>query len=224
MSGVATLRRFLTYGDEIQALIATDLETLVSGCVRRQPISLLDVGCGTTSMLAMFNATRARQRCRLIGLDAHDPTIQWCRANGFHDEYVLSDARRHAAIPQVDVIVATDLVEHFDKPDALALIAAFERKAALAVILLTPNGFICNPCSADNPFMEHKCGFAVDEFEAMEYACLGLGGPKWMRGVHALPRGPKVLSLPALAVFSRGMRHLPRWSFHILARKTLGAS
>jgi SAM-dependent methyltransferase len=220
--GLRTLERLLTYRGEIQTVIAGDLKELVGRS--QEPLRILDVGCGETSLLARFHGTRTRARCHLIGLDAHGPTVAWCRANGFHDEYILCDARDHAGIPAVDVIVATDLVEHFEKGDALALIAQFERQASLAVLLLTPNGYIFNPFSPDNPFMEHKCGFAVDELQRMGYDCRGLGGPKWLRGVQSVPRGPQVLSRPALAILSRCMREHPERSFHIFARKYLGVT
>jgi SAM-dependent methyltransferase len=217
MNRAAWLTRAVSYPDEVQGVIAADLEALAARAHR--PLRVLDVGCGTTSMLARFHQKAARQRCRLIGLDAHGSTIDWCRRHGFHDEYVRADASDADALPPVDVIVATDLVEHFDKPSALALIAAFEQRAARAVLLFTPNGYVVNPFDADNPFMEHKCGFAVAELEALGYACTGLGGPRWMRGPQSLPRGPKVVSWPALAVLSRCMRGLPAQSFHIYARK-----
>ena len=135
---------------------------------------------------------------------------------------ILADARDYARLPDVDVIVATDLVEHFDKPDALQLIAQLEGKASIAVLLFTPNGFVDNPSPAGNPYMAHKCGFTADEFERLGYSCTGLGGPKGMRGVHSLPRRPKLVTLPVLLVLSRVMYRMPRQSFHLLARKAIG--
>lgn len=219
---VQSCKRWLSYPDELQSLLARDLATLARR--RAGPLRILDVGCGTTSMLAGFNRLSARASCRLVGLDAHGPTIDWCRAHGFHDDYVLADARDEGAIPDVDVIVATDLVEHFEKREAFELIALFERKATTAVIVFTPNGYVFNPFTPENPYMEHKCGFTVDEFASLNYVCTGLGGPRQMRREQSLPRGPKVLALPVLAVVSRLMRRLPRHSFHLLARKTTGTA
>ena len=132
-----------------------------------------------------------------------------------------ADAGDADRLPDTDVIVATDLVEHFDKPAALRLISQFERRATTAVLLLTPNGYIFNPFTPDNPYMEHKCGFTAPEFRSLGYACVGLGGPRQLRKAGSLPRGPKIVSLPALAVLSRAMRGLPDRSFHLLACKRL---
>lgn len=219
---MGAMKRLVSYRDELEAVLADDLARLAGQAAR--PLRVLDVGCGTTSLLAAFNRHPARRHCRLIGLDAHAPTIDWCRVHGFHDEYVLSDARDHDRLPAVDVVVATDLVEHFDKAAAVDLIAQFERKAAVAVLLFTPNGYVFNPFTPDNPYMEHKCGFTVDDFTALRYECIGMGGPKGLRGPHSLPRGPRLLYLPLLAILSRGMRGLPRQSFHLLARKAFGRS
>lgn len=102
----------LSYELEVQRLIARQLEQLVQA--RPGPCAILDVGCGTTSMLAVFQQSPLRARCRLTGLDAHEPTITWCRAQGFHDAYLQADVR-DPALPQSDIIVATDLVEHLER-------------------------------------------------------------------------------------------------------------
>jgi SAM-dependent methyltransferase len=212
------LKRALDYGGEIQALLARDLASLVA---QEGSLRILDVGCGTTSMLAAFNARPSRTRCRLIGLDIHAPTIAWCRAHGFHDDYICADATDESALPEVDVIVATDLIEHLEKPAALSVLALFERKASIAVEVLTPNGYIFNPFNSDNPFMEHRCGFEAADLRSLGYECSGLGGPKRLRGSHAIPFRPRIASVPLLAVLSRVMRSLPAQSFHLLGRKRL---
>lgn len=212
------LKRRVSYPEEVRSLLASYLERLVRP---GHTLRILDVGCGTTSELAAFQQRPARRSCHLVGLDVHGPTIDWCRGHGFHDDYLLCDATDAGRLPATDVIVATDLVEHLEKSDAVELIAAFERRASTAVVLLTPNGYIFNPFTPDNPYMEHRCGFTVPDLQSLGYACTGLGGPRRWRTAGSLPRGPKVLALPALAVLSRAMRRLPGQSFHLLATKRL---
>ena len=218
MINIQKLKQTLSYEQEISRLISAQICSLQG--VVNHPLRILDVGCGTTSMLSYFNTVKYRKSCYLIGLDVHPPTIDWCRSHGFHDEYVLSDADNNA-IPDVDIIIATDLIEHFEKESAIKLMATFESKAMLGVFLTTPNGYIYNPYSDENLFMQHKCGFSVEDFKQLGYECLGLGGPKWLRGDHALPRKPKIITLPMLMILSRLMRIFPRQSFHIFAKKIL---
>src|SRR5690606_34025492 len=131
-----------------------------------------------------------------------------------------ADARDEGAIPDVDVIVATDLVEHFEKREAFELIALFERTATTAVIVFTPNGYVFNPFTPENPYMEHKCRFTGAGFASLNSVCTELGGPRQMLRDQSLTRGTKVRAMPVLAVLSRLVRRLPRHSFHLLARKT----
>lgn len=217
MNFLSTIKHKLSYEHEISRLIADQICSL-KGAVSH-PLSILDVGCGTTSMLSYFNSIEYRKSCYLIGLDVHPPTIEWCRTHGFHDEYLLCDADNYQSIPNVDVIIATDLIEHFDKEAAMKLMATFENKASLAIFLTTPNGYIHNPFTSENIFMQHKCGFSVAEFKKLGYESYGLGGLKWLRGDHALPRKPKILTMPLLVVLSRLMRKLPKYSYHIFAKK-----
>lgn len=217
MINIKKLKQKLSYEQEISRLISAQICSL-KGAVKH-PLRILDVGCGTTSMLAYFNSVEYRKSCYLIGLDVHPSTIEWCRTNGFHDEYLLCDADNYQEIPNVDVIIATDLIEHFEKEAAIKLIATFESKASLGVFLTTPNGYIHNPYSNENLFMQHKCGFSVEDFRKLGYECFGLGGPIWLRGDHALPCKPKILTLPMLMVLSRVMRMFPKYSFHIFAKK-----
>ena len=80
---VGVVKRRWSYEEQARRILTRDLARLATG---RPPLRILDLGCGTTSLLAGFHDHPARAACRLIGLDAHAPTIAWCRAHGFHDE------------------------------------------------------------------------------------------------------------------------------------------
>ena len=98
-------------------------------------------------------------------------------------------------------MVCLDVIEHFEKPEALALIAGMERWARRKVVLATPNGFLPQRVYDDNPFQEHKCGFSVAELCALGYRVHGTGGPKPLRG-----RGSRaaVLALNSCGTASAG--------------------
>ncbi len=66
-----------------------------------------------------------------------------------------------------------------------------ERVCAGSVVVVTPNGFVPQPGTDDEPWQEHRCGFDVAELEALGYDVAGLGGPAVLRGAYGTFRaGP----------------------------------
>lgn len=155
-------------------------DLLVTALARelRGAASVLDVGCGEGGPLLCLP-----KPARLTGLDGHAASLDKLRASGRYDELVFAPLDQ-APFPEggFDTVVCLDVIEHFDKPQAMALIVLLERWAARKVVLATPNGFLPQrPCEG-NPFQEHKCGFSTAELRALGYRVNGIRGPKPLRG------------------------------------------
>lgn len=177
--------------------------------------SVADVGCSDgrgSEVLGTRNST---------GFDIYEPALRQAVARGRRRRAVLSDVRHlPARNGAFDVVVSLDVVEHFPKSEALALIAELERVARRLVVLLTPNGFVPQPPGEDEPWQEHRCGFHVGELEALGYAVTGRGGPGALRGPYGSFRGGPFGQLAAIAAAPLANRR-PAASFHLLGVKQL---
>lgn len=176
---------------------------------------VLDVGCGSGSRSAPFALAGA------IGVDVHYPSLvkvrdERTRLSAICASLQVLPFRRDS----VDAVIALDVIEHFPKPQATSLLREFERVARRAVILLTPNGFVPQAGTADNPFMEHRSGWSAQDFVSLGYVVRGINGWRPLRGDLAAPRfGPagKILTLASQPL----VRSRPEHAFHLLAIKRL---
>src|SRR5690606_31358619 len=58
----------------------------------------------------------------------------------------------------VDAVVALDLIEHLPRERAERLLDSLEAVARKRVVVLTPNGFVPQSATPEDPFQEHLCG------------------------------------------------------------------
>jgi SAM-dependent methyltransferase len=158
-------------------------DLLVKGLERelKDAAAVLDLGCGAGGPLL-----QARLKARLTGLDGHAPSLEKLRAMGRHAELIHAPILEAQFSPgQFEAVTALDVIEHFEKPEALKLIFRMEAWASKKCVLATPNGFLEQGVYDDNPHQLHRCGFTVSELRALGYRVRGYGGPKWLRGAHA---------------------------------------
>lgn len=167
-SAVENLRRFLSYGQ-----LGKMLTSALSGCD-----SVIDVGCGTDSRLqyARFSGYK-------IGADGYAPALD--PTHRLHDEYRQCDVRQLSFSPKsVDACVCLDVIEHLAKEDGLRLLESLERIARKIVVVATPNGFLPQPPTEDNPYQEHLSGWVASEFTERGYKVSGLAGYRRWRGMY----------------------------------------
>jgi len=142
--------------------------------------SVLDVGCGESSPLQHLGGTRYS-----VGVDVYPPAVFESRRKGIHTEYVCMDLR-NLSLPSrsFDVVVALDIIEHFDRPDSLIFMERIESIARRKTIVFTPNGFVNTDTPeilgrhGNNPWRIHQCGWTVEELKARGYKCRGINGLK----------------------------------------------
>lgn len=193
----------------------------LAGCDRELALALqdtwtvLDVGCGSGSRSA------PRALARSIGVDVHLPSLAEVQKQGTRVSTVCASLEvLPVADAAVDAVVALDVIEHFVKQRAHGLLLEFERVARKAIVLLTPNGYLPQGGTIENPFMEHLSGWSVLELEAHGYSVSGVNGWRPLRGSFAIPRFGtlgKALSLASQPV----VRRYPGQAFHLLAVKHL---
>ena len=145
--------------------------------------TILDVGCGNSSIVE-----RIPGNFHSTGLDAYEPYLAESRAKGIHDDYILGNlATIDLPAKSYDAVIAFDIVEHFERPEAAKFLDTIERWAKKKIILATPNGFVptleCHRRSDPDldQLQTHRSGWTVSDLKARGYTCYGLEGFRWTR-------------------------------------------
>lgn len=134
--------------------------------------SILDVACGLSLKSKFFDADIR------VGVDIYDEYFKHIESDVPYVT-VRYDVRRLLDIFQensFDYVIALDIIEHLTKEESLRMIEDLEKIAKKAVILETPKGYV--PQNIDilghggHEFQTHRCGWDVDELQALGYTVL----------------------------------------------------
>lgn len=181
--------------------------------------SVLDVGCGVDSPIG-----RIKKSFYSEGIDIFRPSIQGSKKKKIHDQYRIGNIMKIDTFykpKSFDGIIALDIIEHLEKKKALILIRKMEKIARKKIIILTPNGFQAQH-HGDNPYEEHKSGWAVSELKRFGYRVYGLRGLKFIRGEWATIKYDPWIFWGLAAFLSEPLlHHFPTLSYHLLAVKNL---
>lgn len=182
--------------------------------------SVLDVGCGSNSPLKAVRKTFYSE-----GIDIYRPSIMESKRNKIHDKYTIGNIQDINKLYQkksFDAVIAMDVVEHFEKSDALKLLKKMERVARKKIIILTPNGFLGQGHYEDNPHQDHKSGWLAKDLRSLGYKAYGLRSFKFLRGEFASIRFKPWLFWGFIAFITEPiLYYFPEFSFHIFAIKIL---
>ncbi len=184
--------------------------------------SLLDVGCGSNSPIRNFS-----NNLECVGVDLFQPSIDKSKANNIHDKYVkinIMDIGEHFPENSFDCVLASDVIEHFEKEEGLQLIKMMEKIARKKVIIFTPNGFMPQEACEGNPWQEHKSGWEVEEMKNLGFQVTGIHGLKSLRGERANIRfKPQYFWLLISDITQKFTKHKPHAASQILCVKDLSS-
>lgn len=182
--------------------------------------TVLDVGCGHSSLIGMI-----RKKFSSEGIDIYRKNIIESRKKKLHDKYTLGDIKKLSKLykkKSFDACVAIDVIEHFDKKDAVKLIKDMESIAIKKVVILTPNGFYEQHDYDGNPHQVHKSGWRKKNLEELGYKVYGLRGIKFLRDDHAGIKYKPWIFWGALSFVSEIVFFVfPSLSFDLYAVKTI---
>jgi len=149
------------------------LESWLEGCA-----SVLDVGCGANSPVAMVAGIKR------YGVDGFAESVDKARIGGKYENVICAELLEYLGAQNsraFDAVVALDVIEHFDREGGLRLMREMERVSAKKVIIATPNGFLPQ-AATENHHQEHLSGWPASDFLANGYEVKGLYGLKVLRG------------------------------------------
>lgn len=186
--------------------------------------SVLDVGCGSRSPLAMLSP-----RPFAVGIDSHLPSLQASKAAGIHDEVAVGDALELVdtfGMDSFDAVIAMDVIEHLPKEQGWELLRQMETVARRRVIVFTPNGFLPQVRSAveANPAQEHVSGWTASEFRDRGYTVTGINGWRRLRGPGLVPTiKPTSIGLRVSMLSQPLVQGRPDYAFQLFAVRQLDA-
>jgi len=131
---------------------------------------VIDFGCG------LMPITKKLKCKKLIAVDGWYPYVDRLRQSLSNEKHIfvwhldlsgplLSAARDRS----IDVSLALDVVEHFEKEDAIELIKQMERISRKRVVIFTTDGFRPQERDENKKLQRHRCGFRPHEFDDMGY-------------------------------------------------------
>lgn len=168
----------------------------------------LDIGCGEASPLSDLR----KWGFRSTGLDVSSARLEVSRQRGLHGEYVLGDIRTVAFEHRFDVVVLSNVIEHFSREDGTDLLRRVEGLASRIVYIETPNGFREQPDLNGDPAQRHFSGWFPHDFEGRGYTVLGSG----IRGLRGVAGQARIFPESIVRFVERSLQWFvfrrPRWA------------
>lgn len=187
------------------------LQQALEGCE-----TVLDVGCGSYSIMRYLTPGRS-----FTGLDKYSPSLRNNR--NYYDRLLQADIMQCPIEDKsFDAVVAMDVIEHLSREDGLKMLETIETIARKSVVIHTPNGYLHQPPAPDNPWQEHRSGWAVSDFRSCGYEVFGISGSKRLRGEYArIKRRPLFFWELISACSAPYCRRHPESAFSLCAVKSL---
>ena len=183
--------------------------------------NLIDIGCGSNSSIRFFS-----DQLDATGVDGFAPAIELSRQRRIHKQYLqmdLKDIGEKIPAGSYDCVLCADVIEHFEKEQSRKFIGTLEKIARRRVVLFTPNGFVPQGALDGNEFQIHRCGWEVEELEALGYSVTGIYGHKILRGECADYKiKPAILGKLVSDATQPFVRKHPKKAFALLAVKDIG--
>lgn len=148
--------------------------------------TVLELGAGTNTYLR-----KLKKRMIITAFNIHKPSLHEASKNNIYDHYIHGDVLRLMSFfrpNSYDAVVAFDLIEHLQKEKGYELIENMIQIAREKVIIYTPNGFLAQPPTKDNPFQEHLSGWTYEEMRNLDFKVFGINGHKRLSSKYAIPK------------------------------------
>lgn len=150
---------------------------------KRKYVSILDVGCGEHSPLALI---AKHYKFKVVGLDIFEPYLEETKNKGIYENVVLGDARY---LPFKDrsfeAVTCIEVLEHVEKEDGEKIVNELERSSRWLVLLTTPIGKCAQHAYDGNPYQEHKYVWSLEELKSRGFKMVrgrglkGMAGDRW---------------------------------------------
>lgn len=156
-----------TYPAEIKRLIPTGS-------------TVFDIGCGDGHLMSWINSKGEYQ---VTGVDINKQDLDLAKNRrclfkdvvSVYQDLIVLDISKKLPQKKFDVVLCSQVVEHFDKKDALKLIKRIEKLAKKRAIVATTNGFFQFDSRVPAKHDIHLSGWSPQEFLAAGFKVQGSG-------------------------------------------------
>jgi len=136
--------------------------------------NVLEIGCGVGVLGSKLTAER---QVRWFGYDLSPTAVDMCRARFLNA--VVGDIRGSGILYEgADVLIASEVLEHLNRDDAVTLIRRIHAGDIRKVIFTTPNN-----CMGPSEVPEHTALFNQEYIEGLHNEALGENFTKWQYNV-----------------------------------------
>jgi hypothetical protein len=127
------------------------IKSHVAALAAAGPVSVLDVGPGVGTYAKLLADLPI---ARMTGVEAWEPYVTTYRLHEYYDEIIIGDARV-VDLPESDVIILGDVIEHMTRDEARKLWRRCAAAACRAVLLSIPIVHYPQDEIEGNPFEIH---------------------------------------------------------------------
>jgi len=161
----------------------TIIPEVINEIMRLNPKSILDIGPGFGKWGVLFREYLELWGHRQYHKETWTKQIDCCEVfrpyitelhNFIYSNVIVKDIRDYVKeMPNYDVIVLIDVIEHFEKEEGIKLIEDLFKKTNKAVIIGTPLKFSPQKAAYGNIYETHKSLWTMEEFISMGFKKLG---------------------------------------------------
>ncbi len=186
--------------------------------------SLLDLGSGSGAVWGTNVPTEVKTR---VAVDLFHPDLNKGLQSGVYTHAIQSDILTFLESQKsgsFDVVLAISVIEHLPTEAGRRLALEMKRVAKHLAIVFTPNGFVYQAPTVENPFQEHLSGWDMRQLKQLGYDFAGgFNGLKVLRTTRGLVRlRPRCVGTLCVLISARLTQHSMRFSFELLGIAKLG--
>lgn len=186
--------------------------------------SVVDLGAGSNPQFDICHQLNIRQLLIDIAYPEFKSERIWQLSMNITDLTQIEVAiLNFCGVEDRTAIVSIQNLEHLTTADGLRLLDFLENSNATLLVIETPNGFVHQLPTSENPFQQHLSGWTVRDFKRLGFKVRGTSGLKILhnnfdKGSYKFKiRGMKLLDV----ILSRILfvQYFPRIAFNIIAYK-----
>lgn len=141
-------------------------KNILTNYTRDEITSILDLGCGDGSFIEGLDLNGKTQ---ITGVDIYKPYLVAAKKRGVYKKLIRTNILQFDPEVKFDIILMSQVLEHFEKSTGMKLLERFEKKAKKLIIVSAPNGEMPQDAYDNNKYQIHKSVWTVNDMKQLGY-------------------------------------------------------